>query len=86
MGVIQVHQKEVQVKDLGWKMLVDRLDGFPAVLEALVIHLEMTALLLESVEQRTFETQHIYLGCDHILAAVVHDLEILAWCYWLVAN
>jgi len=67
-------------------MLADWLDCFPAVLEALSVHLEMTALVLVTAAGATFETRHNHLGGGHILATVAHNLEIggLRWC--LVVN
>jgi len=48
-------------------MLADELDCFPAVLEALLVHLEMTALVQGTAARKTFETCHNHLGDGHIL-------------------
>jgi len=38
----------------------------------------MMALVLESAEGGTFETQHYHLGGGHILATEAHNFDILA--------
>ena len=81
-----MQRNDVWVEDFGPKMLADWLDGFLPVLEALSVHLEMTALVLESAEGGTFETHHNHLGGGHILATVAHNFDILGLCWWLVAN
>jgi hypothetical protein len=81
-GVSQVRQKEVEVEESSWKMLADLLDDFPAVLEALSVHLEMMALVLGTAEGGTFETRHTHLGAGHILATVADNLNILGLCCW----
>jgi len=48
-----------------------------AVLEALLVHLKMTALVLGTVERGTFGTCHNHLGAGHILAMVAHHLDVL---------
>jgi len=50
------------------------------------VHLEITALLLESLEAGSFETHHNQLGGGHILAKVAHNSDILPVRLWLVAN
>jgi len=51
------------------------------------MHLEMTALVLQSAERGTFEAHHNHLCADHILAMVAHTLEnILGLCWWWVVN
>jgi hypothetical protein len=67
-------------------MLDHWLGRIPVVLEALSVHLEMTALVLESVEGETFETHHNNLGGGYILATVVQNLDFLGLHRWLVAN
>jgi len=57
-------------------------DDFPAVLEALSVHLEMTAYVLGTAEGGTFETHHNHLGAGHILATVAHNLDIIGLCCW----
>jgi len=79
-GVSQVRWKEVEVEESSWKMFANSLDYFPAVLEALSVHLEMTALVLETPVGGTFETHHNHLGAGHILATVAHDLHIIGLC------
>jgi hypothetical protein len=74
-----MHQEEVLAKDVVWKMLVNWLDAFPAVLEVHLIHLEMTTLVLESAEPRTLETRHNCLGGDHILPTMAPNLGSLTW-------
>jgi len=74
-GVSQVRRNEVEVEESSWKMLAEGLDDFPAVLEALSVHLEMPALVLGTAEGGTFETRHNHLGAGHILATVAHNLE-----------
>jgi hypothetical protein len=81
-GVSQVPRKEVEVEESSWMMLAERLDDFPVVLEALSVHLEMTALVLGTAEGGTFETRHNHLGAGHILATVAHNLHILGFCCW----
>ena len=81
-----VRQKDVQMKVESWKMLADGLDCFQAVLEALLVHLEMTALVLETAEGGSFETCHNHLGGRHILATIADNLEILSVRWWLPAN
>jgi len=67
-------------------MLADRLDCFPAVLEALSVHLEMKVLVLGTAAGVTFETPHNRLGGGHILATVAHNLDIVGLRWWLVGN
>jgi len=81
-GVPQLRWNEVEVEESSWKMLADRVDDFPAVLEALLVHLEMTALVLETAEGGTFETRHNRLGACYILATVAHNLDIVGLCCW----
>jgi hypothetical protein len=50
------------------------------------MHLEMTALILESEEGGIFETHHNHLGEGHILATVAHMLGILCLRWWVVAD
>jgi len=57
-------------------------DDFPAVLEALSMHLEMTALVLGTVEGGTFETCHNHLGAGHILPTVALNLDIVGLRCW----
>ena len=47
------------------------------VLEALLVHLELTAVDLATPEGGTCETRHNELGAGHILAMVAHTLDIL---------
>ena len=63
-------------------MLADWLDDFPAVLEALSVHPEMTALVLGTAEGGPFETRHNHLGAGHILAMVAHKLDIFGLRCW----
>jgi len=77
-----VRQKEVEVEESGWKMLADSLDDFPAVLEALSVHLAMMALVLGTAEGGTFENRHNHLGAGHILATVAHNMDILRLRCW----
>jgi len=81
-GVSQLCRKEVVADELSWKMLADSLDDFPAVLEALSVQLEMTALVLETAEGGTFETRHNHLGPGHILAMAAHTLHIVGLRCW----
>jgi hypothetical protein len=67
-------------------MLADGLDCFLAVLEALPVHLEMTALLLGTAAGEIFQTCHNRLGGGHILATVVHNLDLVGLRWWLVGN
>jgi hypothetical protein len=55
-------------------------------MEALSVHLEMTAFVLGTAEGGTFEARHNHLGAGHILATVAHNLHILRLCFWLVAH
>jgi len=50
------------------------------VLEALSVHLEMTALVLGTAAVETFEPRHNRLGGGHILVMVAHNLDIVALC------
>jgi len=50
------------------------------------VHLEMTALVLGTVQGGTFETHHNHLEGGLILATVAHNFDILALHWWLVAN
>jgi len=84
--VSYVHRKEVQVEEWSWMMLADWLDCFLEVVEAMLVRLEMMALVLESADGVTFETHHNHLGGGHILATVAHNLEILGLGWWLVGN
>ena len=68
---------EDPVEELSWKMLANWLDYLKAVLEGHSMHLEMTALVLESAEGGTFETCHNHLVRGHILTTEAHTLEIL---------
>ena len=52
------------------------------VLEALSVHLGMTALVLETAEGRIFETCHNDLGAGFILATVAHNVDILGLRCW----
>jgi len=63
-------------------MFADWLDGFLAVREALLVNLDITAHVLESVEGGTFETHHNHLDRGYILAMVAHNMNILdlRWC------
>ena len=74
------------MEEKSWKILANWLDCFPAVLDALLVHLEMTALALASTDGGTFETHHHHLGGGHILAPMAHHLEILGMCWWLFEN
>jgi len=76
-GVSQVWRNEVEVEKSSWKMLADSVDDFVAVLEAFSVHLEITALILETAEGGTFESCHNHLGAGHILATVAHNLDIV---------
>jgi len=67
-------------------MLPDWLDCFPAVLEALSVHLEMTAMVLRTAGGETFDTRHSRLGGGHILATVAHNLDNIGLRSWLVGN
>ena len=67
-------------------MLASWLDWFRAVLDALLVHLEMTALVLWPAAGETFETPHNRLDGYHILAMVAHNLVIVGLHCWLVAN
>jgi len=57
-------------------------DNFPAVLEALSVKLEMTAIVLGTAEGGTFQTRHNQLGAGHILATVANNLDIVGLHYW----
>jgi hypothetical protein len=48
-------------------MLVNSLDDIVVVLEALSVHWEITACILETAGRGTFETHHNHLGAAHIL-------------------
>ena len=50
------------------------------------MYLKITALVLNTAEGGTFETQHNRLGGGHIIATVAHNLDILGLRCWLVAN
>jgi len=50
---------------------------FEAVLEALEVHLGMTAHVLWIVEGGTFEVHHNLLGGNHMLAMMAHNSDIL---------
>jgi len=78
----QVRQNEVEVEESSWMMLADCVDDFPVVLEALSVHMEMTSLVLETVDGGSFGTRHNHLGSGHILATVAHNLEIVGLCCW----
>jgi len=80
--VLQVGRKEAEVEQSSWKKLADWLDGFLVVLEALSMHWEMTAILLNTGEGGRVETRHYQLGAGHILAMVAQNLEILGLCCW----
>jgi hypothetical protein len=71
-----VYRKDAEVEESSWKMLADWLDDYPAVLEALSLHLKMMALVLGPVEGGTFETCHYHLGAGHILATVAHNMDM----------
>jgi len=81
-GVSQVHGKEVEVEESSLKMLADSVDDSPAVLEALSVHLEMTALVLGTTEGGTLESRHNHLGAGHILAMVAHNLDNVGLHCW----
>jgi hypothetical protein len=66
--------------------LADWLDCVPVVLEALLVHLELTALVLGTAAGETFETCHNRLGGGHMLATVAHNLDIIGLYWRLVAN
>jgi len=85
-GVSHVRQKKVEVEESSWEILADWLDDFPAVLEALLVHLEMTVLVLRTAEGRTFESRHNHLGAGHIHATVAHNFNDLGLSCWKVAN
>jgi len=74
------------VEEESRKMLADSLNCFPAVLEALSVHLVMSALVLEAAEGGTFETRHTHLGGGRILASLAHNLELVGLHRWLVVN
>jgi len=67
-------------------MLANWLDCFPAVLEPLLVHLEMTALVLGTAAGETFETRHNRLGGGYIPATVAYNLDIVGLRWWLVGN
>jgi len=81
-GLSQVHQKVDEVEVLSWKMLADGLDCFMAVLGALLVHLAMMALVLESAEGGTFATHHNQVGGGYIVATFAHNWEILGLHRW----
>jgi hypothetical protein len=56
MGCLPAVPKDVQVEESSRKMLAELLDCFPAVLEAVWVHLEMTPLVLGTPAGETFET------------------------------
>jgi hypothetical protein len=66
--------------ELRWKVVASSLDDFPAVLEALSVHLDMMALVLCTAEGKTVETHHNHLGEGHILTMVAQNMQILAFC------
>jgi hypothetical protein len=70
------------VEKSSWRMLADRLDDFPAVLESLLVHLEMMALVLGTAVGGSFETRHNHLGAGHILATVAYNLDIVGLRCW----
>ena len=85
-GVSQLHSKDLQLVKYSWKMLADWVGGFLAVLEARLVHLEVTTVLLDTAVGGSFGTCHSHLGEGHILATVAHNLEIFGLRWWLVAN
>jgi hypothetical protein len=56
------------------------------VLEALLVNLEMTAMVLEFVEGVTFETPHTDHGGRHNVATVAYHLKIRELHWSLVMN
>jgi len=56
------------------------------VLDSILGHLEMTALVVGTDEGGTFETRHNHLGGGHIIATVAHNVEIFGLHWWLVPN
>lgn len=67
-------------------MLADWLENLLVALEVLLVHLEMRALVLESMEGGIFDTQHNHVGGGHILVTAAHSLNIVGLDWWLVAN
>jgi len=63
---------------------VGRLTGlFLAVLEALSVHMEITALVLGTAAGETLETHHNHLGGGHMLTSVASDFVIVGLRWWL---
>jgi len=67
-------------------MLTNWLDGFPVVLDALWVFLEITALLMGTTEGGTFETPHNHLDGGHMLTTLTYNLEIVGLYWWFVAK
>ena len=51
------------------------------VLEAFLVHLEMTAPVLVAAAGGTFQTCYNYHGRGHILASGAHNLGIVGLCW-----
>jgi len=69
---------EVKLEDVG------KMPGlFPGSSEGLEVYLEMTSLVVRTVDRGIFETHSHHLGGDHILHLVAHNMEILGlhWCF-----
>jgi len=83
-GISNVHP-QVVIVELYWKLLGEWLYCFLVVLGALMWHMEMMALVLNTVERAIFETHHNHHGHVHIIAMVAYNLEILHihWCLLL---
>jgi len=67
-------------------MLANWLYYFPVVLEALWLHLEMTAIFQITEEGHTSEANHNSFGGGHIFATMDHNLLISGWHQCLVGN
>jgi hypothetical protein len=52
-----------------------------AVLGALSMHLEITAVVLITADERTSDTHHPHLRGSYILAMVTHNLDIIDLCW-----
>ena len=50
------------------------------------MHLEITALVLGTGAEETFETGHNRFGGGHILATVAHNMDIVGLRWWLVGK
>jgi len=81
-GVSQVRREQAELKKSSRKMLANWLDYFPVVLETLLVHLEMMALVLGTEKGGTFESCHNHFGAGYVLATVAHNLEILGLRCW----